>query len=341
MQKWWFSDRVSHAGIWLLYFLLSWSYYAAWLPLEGIHVPPLRLFIFSVNTVTLTLMFPYFLYWFRKKYSSHWPYWQRISVHGIFLVVASALLALLDVAYLTGITDTSVFLDTWHLTSRTPTLFILSLIINWMRIRRDFEEHKKQQEQLENARQEAELRMLKAQISPHFLFNALNNLNSLIHLDPARASDTVVKLSDLLRHVIYDGHKTLIPLDDEVDYLRNYIALATMKERMQQHVKFETEVAPGHFIEPLILVNFIENAFKHGSIEKPEDRIEISLRAANGKIVFSCCNPYKEQMQKDATHGIGLSNVKQRLGITYPEKHSLTITQQGGMFNVLLEINQL
>ncbi|MGL5891691.1 MAG: sensor histidine kinase, partial [Bacteroidia bacterium] len=324
MKKWWFSDWISHAGIWLLYFLLSWSYYYAWLPLNNLHVPPLRLFVFTVNTVILTLLFPYFLYWFRKRVSEKWPYLFRLFAHGIFLVIGSALLAIIDALYLFDQTATDFLLGWWHLISRVPTLFILSLIINWMRMRRDFEQHKKQQHKLENARQEAELRMLKAQISPHFLFNALNNLNSLIHFDPARASSTVVKLSDLLRHVIYDGHLKEVKLEDEIDYLRNYISLASMKERLQNHVVFTAEIASGYTIEPLILVNFVENAFKHGQISNENDFIHISISTVHDRILFKCSNTYHKEQQKDDTHGIGLSNVRSRLEIAYPGKHKLT-----------------
>jgi two-component system, LytTR family, sensor kinase len=339
MQKWWFSDRVSHAGIWLLYFLLAWSYYYSWLPLNGLHVPPLRLFVFSVNTVALTLLFPYFLYWFRKQYSQYWHYVWRVLAHAVLMLAASALLGLLDAVYLFDQAKTEFLFTPWHLSSRYPTLLVLSMIINWLFMKRDFETHKKQQAKLEIARQEAELRMLKAQISPHFLFNSLNNLNSLIHLDPARASDTVIKLSDLLRHVIYEGNRASIPLDEEVHYLRNYIALATLKERLQQHVKFETTVDPGHFIEPLILVNFIENAFKHGTITHNDDLIEIILTAQNKRIVFSCVNTCNVHQQKDATHGIGLANVKQRLEMAYPGHHRLEIRHDKGKFYVQLEID--
>jgi sensor histidine kinase YesM len=338
MQKWWFSDRVSHAGIWLLYFLLAWSYYYSWLPLNGLHIPPLRLFVFSVNTVLLTLLFPYFLYWFRKQYSQHWQYVLRVVVHTLFMLAASALLGLLDAVYLFDQTKTDFLFTPWHLSSRYPTLLVLSMIINWLFMKRDFEVHKKQQVILENARQEAELRMLKAQISPHFLFNSLNNLNSLIHLDPTRASDTVVKLSDLLRHVIYVGHRASIPLDEEVHYLQNYIALAALKERLHQHIKFKVDTEPGYTIEPLILINFIENAFKHGSIQHADELIEISLTAKNGCIVFSCINAYNENLQKDNTHGIGLVNVKQRLEMAYPNHHRLDIRRESGKFYVQLEI---
>jgi two-component system, LytTR family, sensor kinase len=338
MQNWWFSDRVSHAGIWLLYFLLAWSYYYSWLPLNGLHIPPQRLFVFTVNTVLLTLLFPYFLYWFRKHYSQHWHYILRVAVHALLMLAASAFLGLLDAVYLFDQTKTDFLFTPWHLSSRYPTLLVLSMIINWLFMKRDFEAHKKQQVILENARQEAELRMLKAQISPHFLFNSLNNLHSLIHLDPARASDTVVKLSDLLRHVIYDGHRASIPLDEELYYLQNYIALAALKERLQQHIKFKIDTESGHSIEPLILVNFIENAFKHGSIQHADELIEISLTAKNGRIVFSCTNAYNENLQKDNTHGIGMANVKQRLEMAYPNHHRLEIRRESGKFYVQLEI---
>ena len=166
--------------------------------------------------------------------------------------------------------------------------------------------------------------------------NTLNNIHALVDIDPEKAKESIEEFSKLMRHVLYEGDKPTIPLPDELDFLRHYIAL--MRMRYADTVRIDLtlpERADGAEIPPLVLASFVENAFKHGiSYEKPSFvRVSVSVEA--GKIVFRCVNSRQgaEQVQ---SHGIGLSNVRGRLNLLYGDRYTLHIDQDGEVYDVLL-----
>ena len=173
----------------------------------------------------------------------------------------------------------------------------------------------------EQSRTEAELKNLRNQLNPHFLLNTLNNIYALIAFDAEKAQNAVQELSRLLRHVLYDNQQNYVPLNKEMDFIRNYIEL--MRIRMPQHVKVDTDIdiSPGSRtpIAPLIFISLIENAFKHGI--SPTETSFIRIRFSENTQAIRCeitnsCHP-KTQADKSGS-GIGLEQVKRRLELTYP-----------------------
>ena len=185
-----------------------------------------------------------------------------------------------------------------------------------------------------------ELSFLRSQISPHFLFNVLNNIVALVRLKSEELEPTIIKLSSLMQYMLYETDEDKVLLRSEVDYLRSYIDLQKLRfgDRLALNVDLNLK-EDWHAIEPMLLIPFVENAFKHGTglIKDPE--IDISLQALNNRLTFRVKNKYIEKDNaKDKVSGIGLVNVQRRLQLLYGKKHSLNFDKTNDWFTVILEL---
>jgi sensor histidine kinase YesM len=203
------------------------------------------------------------------------------------------------------------------------------------RIEADAKASERQKENLKS-----ELSFLRSQISPHFLFNVLNNIVAMVRMKSEDLEPTVIKLSSLLQYMLYETDEEKVLLKNEVEYLQSYIDLQQMRfsSKLNMQVNFEVK-EEWHAIEPMLLIPFIENAFKHGNgmLQNPE--IRISLKVENGLLDFHVKNKYaEEESPKDKTSGIGLTNVKRRLALLYENKHLLSIDKSNGWYSVSLQI---
>jgi len=186
------------------------------------------------------------------------------------------------------------------------------------------------------------LKFLRSQISPHFIFNVLNNLVSLARKKSEQLEPALIKLSDLMRYMLYESDEKKVSLRKEVEYLNNYINLQEL--RFGHDVAIKTNISigedgAGYTIEPMLLIPFVENAFKHGmSIDEP--LIEINLGIERGRLEFDVKNKYDDTGKegKDESSGIGLENVQSRLALLYSNEHALTIQKENNLFHVHLII---
>jgi len=205
-------------------------------------------------------------------------------------------------------------------------------------------ETRKRERMLEKEKIETELKFLKSQFNPHFLFNTINSIFVLIHKDPEMASASLAKFSDLLRYQLYECNEHQIPLSQEINYLRNFIELE--KLRQEKNVLVELEVSPelpGDFsIAPFVLMPFVENAFKHVSHSRQSNRINIQIHADQGQLYFDVVNSISPQdiaSQDMIKHsGIGLKNVQRRLQLLYAGKYELNIRSDRDEFCVSLRL---
>jgi len=221
------------------------------------------------------------------------------------------------------------------------SLFISTIYHNMLVSRR----REKEKIQIQNQMLEAESKMLKWQINPHFLFNTLNNLYSMSQLKSAKTPDAIHRLSQMLRYVIYDCNQEYVSLGQEISYIQSYIELQMLKDEEGLNVKYTFEpVNPQLKITPMLLISFVENSFKHSNIEDTENSwIEIKLASKDNRLKFSVRNSIPEQQStKDKSGGIGLENVKKRLNLLYPDKHYLNITTVKNLYSVtlMLELNE-
>ncbi len=195
---------------------------------------------------------------------------------------------------------------------------------------------------LEIAREKAEteLSFLKAQINPHFLFNSLNSVYFLIDKKNTEARQALHTFSGMLRHQLYGVKEEKIAIEKEIRYLQDYVDLQQLRN---ENCRVEMDISPsvnGVFIEPFLLLPFVENSFKHLShfaTGRPNE-IAISLKRQNGEMAFAVRNTHEEKAEAAGEGGIGLVNVKRRLELLYPQKHSLQITGADGWFLVQLTL---
>ena len=200
-------------------------------------------------------------------------------------------------------------------------------------------EYRKSIQQLKKDKLEAELMLLKNQINPHFFFNTLNNLYSLIKKDTDAAQDYVLKLSDLMRFTIYDSGKESVQLKEELSYLLNFIDLQTARYHKDIDVHFEKTIKnPETKVAPLLFIILLENAFKHGVEKTTEDAfVHIKLMEDDLKISFTVKNNFETE-EPAKNDGIGLKNLKNRLHLLYPNAHQLCNHSEEGIYATTLEI---
>jgi two-component system LytT family sensor kinase len=209
--------------------------------------------------------------------------------------------------------------------------FLYFIVTEW------YSNHGKQKE-LEKEKITAELAFLKSQINPHFLFNTLNDIYALTYHKSEKAPDAVLKLSDLLRYMLKESEGKFADLKKEIDYLKNVIDLFQIGQKGSAAIEFKVDgEVDKQQIAPLILINFIENAFKHGVIDNPLWPIHIKIHIDLNGMDFFISNQ-KNKDYKDQTVGIGLVNVKRRLELIYPHQHWLEIKDEADTFTVTLKI---
>jgi hypothetical protein len=192
--------------------------------------------------------------------------------------------------------------------------------------------------ELEKQNLEQQLEYLKYQINPHFFMNTLNNIHALVDIDPEKAKDTILELSKMMRFILYEGDKSGVPLSREFDFIRHYVAL--MQLRYTDKVDIRTDLpleAPDKTVPPLMLISFIENAFKHGISYQHQSFVHIKVEVNSDTLHFSCSNS-KAEKPNEEKGGVGLTNVKQRLRLLYDDRFTLRINNNPDSYNVELTI---
>jgi sensor histidine kinase YesM len=266
---------------------------------------------------------------------------RRLSMLLIELILSLILFVSLELAFL------NLFSGTTHLHNHFNGIF-LSLLIYVIILSvclavfftREWVAHEKMKRELIETQLTTELNFLKSQINPHFLFNTLNNLFAMAQqAGNDKLATGVFKLSGLMRYVIYDSSVSKVPLEKEIAYINDFIGLSKLRfteDELKVVFTVDGNVKDA-LITPMILIPFVENAFKHGvKIENPS-LINISLSVAAGTITFECTNTlYHILRQTEGQPGIGLENVKRRLDLCYPGKHRLEIINTGESYKIHL-----
>jgi LytS/YehU family sensor histidine kinase len=230
-------------------------------------------------------------------------------------------------------------LEFWMFVNFFGILFLAMVFASAIKIARDSFTRRQQEK-------EAELKLLKAQLNPHFLFNTLNNLYGLSVVKSDMLPNLMLKLSDLLRYSLYDTKESYVALEKEVEYLENYISLEKIRLENQTEIEFiKTGNLSSKKIAPMLLIVFVENAFKHLDIsENKKSKVSISITEENDTITFICKNTFDVtgvQMQEieKGKSGIGLYNAKKRLALMYPDTHQLQIDTAGTEYRVTLTLD--
>lgn len=207
-----------------------------------------------------------------------------------------------------------------------------------------FYEQKTLSEQLKSKQLEAELKFLRAQVNPHFLFNVLNNIYSLSFYDASRVPTVVLKLSEMMRYLLHETNKERVSLSDEIQYLENYIALHQLRTEEVQNVEFNVESTEELMqlrIPPLLFLPLIENCYKHGNVEDTKQGwMKIQLRVNERGISFRVSNSIgtKAKKQLGKASGTGLKHLRERLELLFPGKYHLDFTQDDSEFTLNLKL---
>lgn len=190
---------------------------------------------------------------------------------------------------------------------------------------------------------ESELRLLKSQVNPHFLFNSLNAIYATALVENAsKTSESIAKLASLIRYMQKDMNENFIPLQNEIKYIQDYVSIQKIRSAVEPEVELRFQNIENYTISPGLLIPFVENAFKYGIDPSKPSKLELSVCCAGDWITFECINTYNEDYKaydKEEGFGIGIKNAKQRLELVYQKKHTFEIKKLNGIFSVKIGIN--
>jgi hypothetical protein len=296
--------------------------------------------VFAMASVYTCILFLFPKFFRREKFAAFWTY------SALTIIIFSLLDVLCQMSYVhyfipdhnSGGWSHHIITFVAHLFNNGGvTILAIILIMAQYYYLRD-----KRNKEIEKEKISSELEFLKAQMNPHFLFNALNSIYVLMKEDVSLSEKTLLKFSSLLRYQIYDCSSSRTSLSKEISFLNDYIDL----EKLRKGNNLSTEVTqmeniPNLQIAPFILMPFVENAFKHVShFNNMADEIKIHFAVSGGELQFSVVNSCQNMQGKEGTSpGIGLSNVRRRLELLYPAKHDLQINRSENIFSVSLKIN--
>ncbi|MEJ8755481.1 histidine kinase [Pontibacter sp. H259] len=215
---------------------------------------------------------------------------------------------------------------------------VLVFISSGLKVTGNYIRNERRNKELENQKLVAELAFLKSQVNPHFLFNTLNNIYSLAYKQSPETPDAIMKLSLLMRYMLYESNDTLVSLQKEVDHINNFIDLQKLRLREQTSIKFDVEgdIASKQ-IAPMLMMTLVENAFKHGLVSKNEIGILMNLKVTDNELYFSTANNISTHKKREFG-GIGLENLRQRLKLLYPNRHKLSFEEKDGVFYANLKL---
>ena len=293
--------------------------------------------------VLAKLIYTFILWrWVLPSFKKSKPIYVFLSIAGLFAIfliieiVLSWQFRVFTVSHMVNHSSPAIWLT-------LVTYLLITLISITIYFNRESFKNERQKRELIESQLSTELKYLKTQVNPHFLFNTLNNLFSIAQKNKdEETANGISKLAGLMRYMLYDSTVTNVPLEKEIKNITDFITLAKLRYSRGEvivNISEKGELSRA-LIAPMILLPFIENAFKHGVDIEKTTVISIIIEAAVNKIIFQCTNPVAEPSSLAFTEysGIGLENVKRRLALLYPEKHKLVITNNDKNFSVYLEL---
>ena len=327
--KWWF-----HLGVWLFFLFM---YILAFLPFISFELSLLR---GLANIIPMAFLFYLNLY-FVNRYLERRKYFYFWLLNIGLLLILSALRVQLNLQF-PEITKEEIITnmrDAWRL-GAIATNFLVILISTFYQMLENRYASDYRNQLIIQEQQEAQLQFLRAQINPHFLFNTLNNIYSLAVVQSEKTADMVLRLSNLLRYVVYDGREAQVSLSRETQQIKEYIDLFEMRSEEPLDITFDIEGELEKVVlEPMILIPLVENCFKHCDFNSnPQAFIRLQLEVQESHFIFRTYNSKNNQLQKDHVGGVGLSNIKSRLELKYPDRFELSTNAGDDTFEVILRL---
>jgi two-component system, LytTR family, sensor histidine kinase AlgZ len=327
-----------HASFWAVY--ISFIIYArsSFQPADDINWP--RVLTTSAMHIIPAMLFCYLNYfYFIPQYLSR----KRVTVFVILFIVGLVVFVysriFLERYFIDGFTGKEEYLyRTRFIVSTFFSYLSIALFVSLLRFAVEWMDLQNTRKEIEKEKLTAELNFLKAQVNPHFLFNTLNNLYYLAYSKSDNTTEVIEKLSAMMRYMIYDSNTPQVQLNKEIDYMQNYISLE--KLRLNDKVKINFTIdgdTDAVRIVPLVLITFLENAFKHGA-SNSGSWVEAELHCTQNQLRFTVANNKSTRPSTEEKSGIGLQNVKRRLELSYPGHYALTIQDNATEYQVQLTL---
>lgn len=347
---------LNHVGYFMKKHINIWLHLGFWIFMWGL---PLLVTLTNSPEITrewsfhilytnfFTLLAFYYSYWFVAPYAIKLPSW----FHGFLFFTGSGVILILIKFSGYWIMDpwlgdllTKAKLLHWPklVADALNTLLIMGIAI-LIKVTINLNKERQQKADLLVQQHSTELALLKAQVNPHFFFNTLNNIYSLVYKKSDDAPAALLKLSEIMRYMLYDSKSDTVPLEKELIHLENYLELEKLRLKDPSYISFKTKGDPaGIFVPPMLLLTFVENAFKHGKRRVEHPGIIIRIRIGMDELNFTVINYTQEnQIANQQAEGIGLQNVTRRLELLYPDCHELEITHIKNQFKVSLTLKCL
>ncbi|WP_121355531.1 sensor histidine kinase [Flavisolibacter nicotianae] len=344
MSSRWSTRKVVTVSIHVLVWILFFSYPHLLRPIFNNNAPASQqklsgiYYLFFLNNLLRMILFYFNAYFLVPKLA----YQKKILAYLLSLVVALAILFAGDRLFFSLFITNGAY-HVWNFfVFNLPFFFFIVIVSTAYRVLWDRMEENRLRKERETENLKTELSFLRSQVSPHFMFNVLNNMVALARKKSDDLEPSLIKLSQLLRYMLYETGEDKVLLEKEVEYLQSYIDL--QKQRFGKNVAIHTcfsILEKGHTIEPMLLIPFVENAFKHGTGLLTDATIEVKLAVKDGVLFFEVRNRYNGELAetKDKTSGIGLNNVRRRLELMYNQNHTLSFAKENGWFLVSLHLN--
>jgi two-component system LytT family sensor kinase len=351
-QNWFIKYKLYHIPFWLFYNYIWWMVVVGD-PKEAaseiLFTPFSVKFLFYVIFQILAVLFN--LYYLMPRFLENGKNVKYLSLLTLTILVTAVLIVPgyylsayfygSNVQKVYGVSRSYGYFQLFRSNPIQSTLGCITLSMS-IKLTKNWIQTKKRQQALEKEKLETELKFLKYQFNPHFLFNSINSIFFLIHKNPDMASASLAKFSELLRHQLYECNDNQIPLSKEIAYLENFIELEKLRQNPDLKVNFDvSQDYPDNLgISPFILMTFVENAFKHVSKHKGwPNWINIKLDIASGQLSLNVTNSTAEEHIREVINygGIGLKNVQRRLDLLYPGQYELDIKNNPD--NFIIELN--
>jgi len=324
-----------HISIWLTILLLPYLLSSADAEYKIGGLPPA---FFTLAGLIHAGIFYFNAFYLYPKLARSWRWWLYVPCAIVVIVVSFAL----KYQLITRLFPEVMLRNSAGLIFG-PSVFVFAASLIYRRVSDGIQKERARKE-YEAQQVAAELKLLRSQVNPHFLFNVLTNMVALARQKSDQLEGALIRLADLMRYMTYETQTTQVALQQETDYLNSYIEL--QKLRFSDTIRIELDIqiesnAGGLSIEPMILIPFVENAFKHGASRINEPYILISLKVDGGLLTLRVVNPYDSNpgAVKDDHSGIGLENVRTRLKLIYHDKYTLHIDDRNNVFTVNLNLN--
>jgi len=340
-MNWFFRYKLHHLLFWLVYFIF-WTSFSA---IKYGTPTPYALLITGAYFIGQASIVYSFIYWLIPKYFNNKKYLRFTIWSIIMLLITSGFIDVFVVSLIKHVIPDFDFNIASFFPLAIITNFYAALVSFAIKIINERIKTERRNKELEKAKTENELRFLKSQINPHSLFNIINSIYVLIKKDPDLAAKTLARFADMLRYQLYECNADAVPIEKEIIYLNNYIELEKLRKGSCLIIDYFVDNNTDNFlIAPLLIIPFIENAFKYVSaFNDKENKVAIKLNYQNHSFELLVENTFDENAETSSKshEGIGLENVKRRLELIYNGRHKLIINKTDKIFTVLLNIQIL